>query len=303
MSRRSHLDVMFLGIAFGVATGGAWLSGCGASDEDHADEANANNGDASTGTTPSTSDDASSTDAASPGAEGGDTGSPDEDAPPPGIEPTLFQPFDGWSGNVSPDGVWRIAGTWVGTGGNTLEPKNAAMKDGLLLLTSKANTKSGAEIQTLEDYGYGYYEVRMQVTAVSGVCASFFWIEGGKDSYGPHEWDVEFLTNELSSDGGAKVHFTIHPKETSIVVDLPFHPSKALHRYGFLWKPGTIDFTADGTIVKSMSDPSLETSVKGVIMMNSWTSGDPNWGGGPPKSDATTSYDWVKYYDGATTVP
>jgi beta-glucanase (GH16 family) len=67
---------------------------------------------------------------------------------------------------------------------------------GFLSLSMAANELRGSEIQTttLPGYGCGYYETRMKVTSVPGVCASFFWIEAPK--YGPHEWDIEFLTNE-----------------------------------------------------------------------------------------------------------
>jgi beta-glucanase (GH16 family) len=215
---------------------------------------------------------------------------------------TIFEQFNGWTGNTSPDGIWRIAGTWVGTGGNTLEPENVAMTGGLLTLTSLASSKRGAELQTLTTYGYGYYETSMQVASTPGICDSFFWIQ---DGYGPREWDVEFLTNEpwVGTPDTGKVHLTLHPSEKSVVIDLPFNPSKALHRYGFLWKAGTIDFTVDGTVVKSFADASLSSTAKGFIMMNSWSSGDPNWGGGPPTKNAVTTYDWVKLYENAAAIP
>src|SRR5262249_31166452 len=78
-----------------------------------------------------------------------------------------------WSGNRSPDGIWRIAGIWTGTGGNVLDPANAQLvtsyggeTGSFLLLTSRAGVLRGGEIQTLPTYGYGYYEVRMRVSAI-----------------------------------------------------------------------------------------------------------------------------------------
>jgi beta-glucanase (GH16 family) len=224
-----------------------------------------------------------------------------------GNAPTVFQDFEPWTGNTSPDGIWRIAGVWTGTGGNTLDPANAQLtstyqgnRGGYLSLISRAGVLRGGEIQTLFSYGYGYYEVRMKVANVSGVCDSFFWIQS--PSYGPAEWDIEFLTNEswLGSGTSGQVHLTLHPGQTS-VLDLGFDPSQDFHRYGFLWTPGSISYTVDGKVVRTFTDSSLNTTAQGFIMMNTWT-GNANWGGGPPAKDAITVYDWVKYYKDATSV-
>ncbi len=213
-----------------------------------------------------------------------------------------------WPSRISPDGVWRIAGPWKGTGGNYLDPSNVTFSPtykgddgGFLLLTSKANELRGAEVQTLSTQGFGYYETRMRVTDVPGVCVSFFFIQA--PNYGPLEIDVEFLSNEpwLSSENRGKVHFSLHPSERDYVAELPFNPAKEFHLYGFLWTPGKVAFTVDGKEVHTFSDISLDGPVSGFVMMNSWT-GKRNWGGGPPAQDATSAYDWVKYYPGATSI-
>ena len=224
---------------------------------------------------------------------------------PPSVPSGIAQAFrPPWSGSVSPDGLWRIAGPWTGSGGNQLDPSLARLtgdKGGALLLSVAAHERRGAEIQTLRSFGYGYYEVKMQVTSVSGVVASFFWIE--EPHYGPHEWDIEFLTNEpwITSDHSGLVHLTLHPSNTTFVLPLPFNPSKAFHRYGFLWTPGKIVYTVDGHPAHTFVESDLTTSAKGYIMMNTWT-GNSNWGGGPPKEQATTAYSWVQFNGGATTI-
>ena len=221
----------------------------------------------------------------------------------------VYQEFQPWQGTVSPDHIWRIAGVWIGTGNNVLDPALASLMSayngqlgGYLSLSVKANSLRGSEIQSLPSYGYGYYETRMKLTSEPGVCASFFWIQA--PYYGPHEWDVEFLTNEswISSPNSGKVHLTIHPSKAEYVVDLPFNPSRDFHRYGFLWTAQSIAFTVDGQTVHTFSDPSLKTDAKGFIMMNTWT-GSPTWGGGPPAADATTYYDWVKFWPDVNSLP
>jgi len=234
------------------------------------------------------------------------------------LQPALYEEFNPpWDGVFSPDGkTWQIAGPWRATGNNLFLPANGQIVSahegqpgGYLLLTVTANKLEGGEIQTVPaDYGYGYYEVRMKVTDVPGVCVSFFWI--GKD-YGPGEIDIEFLTNEswIGSADRGQVHYTVHPdwsaNQTAYTQSLPFNPSKGFHRYGFLWTPGRLDYTVDGAIVKTFTNPpsaNLINTEGGYIMMNAWT-GNANWGGGPPTANATSAYDWVKYYAGATAVP
>src|SRR5262249_22568964 len=128
--------------------------------------------------------------------------------------PLLFMDFNpsDFNGTKSTDGVWQIAGPWVGTGSNYLDPANAQLVStysgspgGYLLLTvvstnnafngscsggaSASNPCQGSEIQTNgttaiagsayngSNLHYGYYEARVKVTNVPGVVVSFFWKE------------------------------------------------------------------------------------------------------------------------------
>ena len=230
------------------------------------------------------------------------------------ISPTVFQDFNPWSGNVSPDGIWRIAGTWTGTGGNTLQPGNVSFTNtypgesdtGFMYLTVPAGSPlRGAELQSLTTpgYSYGYYDARIMTTDVKGGgVVSFFWIE--QPNYGSHEWDVEFTLSDswAGTTNPGRVSFTTHPLDNTQWVNLGFNPSQAFHDYGFLWTPGRIDFTVDEQIVRTVTDPNLTTDATGYIMMNTW-SGVSNFGGGPPSQDATSVYDWVKFYAGATSIP
>ncbi len=130
------------------------------------------------------------------------------------MEPLIFEDFDGpYTNRVSPDGVWRLAGPWTGTGGNFLDPNLANVSGGELSLTVADNERRGSEIQTLDGYSYGYYETSMQVSPTRGVVNSFFVIAEGYDP-GTIEIDVEFLTNESwinSPDSGVSISSFIRP--------------------------------------------------------------------------------------------
>lgn len=241
---------------------------------------------------------------------------------PEGLTPTITlneefnPPWSNWP--FSPDGKWRIAGGWVGTGGNWLDPANASVvashngqAGGYLNLISRANTYSGAEIQTQGNTGgpkYGYYETRMKVTPTPGVCDSFFWIGA---NYTGGEIDVEFLTDEswIGTPDKGIVHFSVHNAGNTLnahrAYDLDFNPSLDFHRYGWLWTPDILAFTVDGAVVwvlPSSFDITTNIASSGYIMANTWT-GQQGWGGGPPTSDATTVYDWMRYYADAPSIP
>ena len=142
----------------------------------------------------------------------------------------------------------------------------------------------------------------MRVTDVPGVCAAFFWIEA--PHYGPHEIDYEFLTNEpwLGMPNQGVVHLTLHPSQKTTQLHLPFNPSSGFHRYGFLWTPGRVVFAIDGAAAYTFDDPQMVSGSGGFIMANT-TTGNANWGGGPPARKATTDYRWFKFAPGLSAVP
>ena len=67
--------------------------------------------------------------------------------------------------------------------------------------------------------------------------------------------------------------------------------------------PDAISYTVDGQVVQTYSRPACRNIPrnKGYIMVNAWT-GNPNWGGGPPAKKATSMYDWIRFYPGATAI-
>jgi chitodextrinase len=228
----------------------------------------------------------------------------------------------GTAGLTTNDGIFQIAGPWVGSGSNELEPSLAEFttadpsglgqpSTGYLTLSIAPNTPlEGSEIQslTLPGYGYGYYEVRMIVDPmqVAGGCISFFLIQAGgteqNKTYGPGEFDFEFLTNEswLTSSNTGAVHLTTHPSGVSVSQPLSFNPAKGYHRYGFLWVSGALSFVVDGTIVRTVTSSDVVLPADGVwIMANAW-SGDSSWGGGPPTATESGIYDYIEFWPNAT---
>jgi len=227
----------------------------------------------------------------------------------------INEEFNPWAGNISPDGIWRKAGVWYGSGGNELDPARAVLTSTYpgesstgfleLTITPSTNPLEGAEIQTLAGYGYGYYEVRMMPSSVSGGVASFFLI--GAPDYREPEFDIEFLLNAHN-----QVTFSNHPGSGGATYyNLGFDPTADFHNYGILWTPGpgpgvaTVADTVDGVIVHSETSANFVASPSGeFIMMNAW-SGNANFGGGPPTQNSTSVYDWVHFtsWDGESPLP
>lgn len=233
------------------------------------------------------------------------------------VAPLILQDFNQplpWTNNIDSTGIWKISGTWVGTGNNTLLASLAAgltsysgdSGAGYLALSINPGLPlEGSEIQSLptNGYSYGYYETRMKVTSVADGCASFFLIEA--PGYGPHEYDYEFLMNEAwttNSKVNGAVHLTTHPSGVSYVLNLPFNPTTGFHRYGMLWTPGKMAWYVDGKLLHSTTSSDMTTTAQMFIMANVW-SGDSTWGGGPPAQTSTTYYDWIKFWPNVTAVP
>ena len=70
----------------------------------------------------------------------------------------INEEFNPWSGNVSPDGVWQLAGSWFGTGNNqfglaretltSTYPGETSTGFLNLTITPSTNPLQGGEIQT-----------------------------------------------------------------------------------------------------------------------------------------------------------
>ncbi|CCH78780.1 putative Beta-glucanase [Nostocoides japonicum T1-X7] len=226
------------------------------------------------------------------------------------MTPTVQEDFSSWSsGRFSTDDLWQKNGDWTtGWSKNRILMTNARVHDGRLDLVSPGKVQQSGEIQSAPKapvtFSYGYYQTRMKVASTSGVCSSFFFIA---NDYGLPEIDVEFLTDEswLTSSSTGRVHLSVHKDNGTVrdyrVVDLAFNPSRAMHTYGFVIAPNAVTFDIDGRVVWRDALPTGWAGgvPHGFIMANIWT-GNPYWGGGPPSHEAVSSYDWMRYYAGAT---
>ena len=162
-----------------------------------------------------------------------------------------------------------------------------------LHLTTAENERgyAGAELCSVQTFGYGYYSFMMKPAKCQGVISSFFTYIG----WPWHEIDIEFLghnTNIVQFN-----HYTDGVGGHEYFYELGFDASLDYHEYGFDWNEDSIIYFVDGVAVyKTITQI---PSVPSKIMMNLWNVHESNtsWAGkfDPSKLPVTSSYKWIGY--------
>ncbi|KAK7718831.1 hypothetical protein SLS57_005941 [Botryosphaeria dothidea] len=152
------------------------------------------------------------------------------------------------------------------------------------------------------DLLYGSFRVAMKMTGVPGTCGAFFWFRNNS-----MEIDMEFLSRQLNSTSSSSpLNLVIHTPESAAngfdaastpdfdVQQVPFHADEGFHEYRFDWLPDRVSFYTDG---KWISDLNYTVpNEPGVLVINHWSNGNPNWSAGPPTEDAVLTISYAKAY-------
>ncbi|MDP4181876.1 MAG: glycoside hydrolase family 16 protein [Bacillota bacterium] len=173
-----------------------------------------------------------------------------------GINGGFWQKADGYSNGSMFNCTWRGANITNSNGVTTLK----------LNKDSGSKPYSGAELRTINKYGYGYYEVKMKPAKNPGIVSSFFTYTGPSDGTPWDEIDIEFLGKDTT-----KVQFNYYTKGVGNhekLYSLGFDASTSFHTYGFEWKSGSISWYVDGRAVYTATK-SIPTN-PGKIMINLW---------------------------------
>ena len=189
-----------------------------------------------------------------------------------------------------------------GTYGGRWAPENlVSTADGTKLLVRKENSAeipfSIAEAASREHYGYGRYEVVMQIGKGSGLVSAFFTYTGPWFGNPHDEIDIEFLGKDPST---VLFNYWKNGKRGSFATfDLPFDASAAPHLYAFEWLPDKITWYVDGEAFYATpeNDPGIP-STAGRVFFSHWT-GIPKmsaWHGKPTfESDASALVNCVSF--------
>ncbi len=152
-------------------------------------------------------------------------------------------------------------------GRSLLQPQNVGVRDGNLAIKLPARTLNGGEIMSKDLYGYGSYAARIKVpNSPSSITGFFLYKEPDYAS----EIDVE-IYNDTSRrimfstySGGSQTH--------TQTLTLPFDPTSGFHEYRFDYASGSINFYADGKLMKTWSDGVPKNAMR--LYVNAWY---PSW--------------------------
>ena len=171
-------------------------------------------------------------------------------------------------------------------GRTDFDPANVSVGNGFLRERIPAGTTGGAEIESMQYYGYGIYRARiMSADAPSSITGFYLYrspdlyAEIDIEIYNDGTGDVDFVTYA----DGRRTHYTQKR--------LAFDPSAAFHTYRFDYNPGSVKFYVDGELMAVYTDGLPNASMK--LLVNTWF---PSWL--PGTAPATTRYtrvDWMDY--------
>jgi endo-1,3-1,4-beta-glycanase ExoK len=165
-------------------------------------------------------------------------------------------------------------------------PENVTVSNSQLRLKIPATTTGGAEIESIEYYGYGTYKARIR-TADAPSSITGFYLYRSPDLYA--EIDIEVYNN-----GTGEVDFVTYAdgQRTHYVgKDFRFDPSADFHTYRFDYEPGAVRFYIDGNLKQTWTDGIPQDSMK--LLVNTWF---PSWlEGNAPPTARVTRVDWISY--------
>ncbi|OZJ03601.1 hypothetical protein BZG36_03696 [Bifiguratus adelaidae] len=181
---------------------------------------------------------------------------------------------------------YTIAAKYNGTLDRVFSHENVWTSPEGLNLQVTSQPTGGSVSTKRKDILYGSFRATMKTTMIAGTVASFYFYYDDNA-----EFDVELLSYQKNP---STVYWAIHPdiklanggssNLTHAVTPLNFDPTAAFHEYRMDWVPGQVTFYVD-SIMQARFVTNIP-SVPGAIIFNHWTDGDPNFGYGPPMSNA-----------------
>src|SRR5215207_3063266 len=167
----------------------------------------------------------------------------------------------------------------------------------------------GAEIESVDYYRYGTYEVKMQLPDARSSITGFFLYGGDgiaeidieafnekntNPDTGAQEGRVMFTTYAKNPDGSPNLvptHTTNGEPGNEPPMTLPFDPTAGMHVYRFDLYPGSVRFYADGVLMKQWTDGLPTDKMK--LLLNAWY---PRWmSQTAPPEDRYLNVEWIRH--------
>ena len=117
---------------------------------------------------------------------------------------------------------------------------------------------------------------------------------------------MEFLSQQYNASSHP-IDLTLQSKESVANINaagsptfeahqIPHHPKAGIHEYRFDWSRDAVSFYADGSLLRTMTSAEAVPSTPGHLVLQHWSTGNPDWTAGPPKTDAIMTVAYVKGY-------
>lgn len=167
----------------------------------------------------------------------------------------------------------------------------------------------GAEIESVDYFRYGTYEVRMRLPDAPSSITGFFLYGGdgvaeidieafneknADPKTGAQNGRVMFTTYAENPDGSPNytpTHTTNGEPGNEPPLTLPFDPTAGLHTYRFDLYPGSVRFYVDGVMMKEWTDGLPRDKMK--LLLNAWY---PRWmSQTAPPEDRSLDVEWIRH--------
>lgn len=180
--------------------------------------------------------------------------------------------------------IWTISSKKLGS--TRLETDNVFVEDGYLKIRLPENELEGGELQSVEGFGYGIYEIRMKLPLAESSITGFFMYLS-PDFY--YEIDME-LFNDPS---GTLLLTTYAEGEVSNSEEnlLGIDATKEFHNYRFEYSETKVSFYVDDQFIEEFDSGIPKGEMP--LMVNCWY---PEWRGlNSVADDQELTIDWIKY--------
>lgn len=229
-------------------------------------------------------------------------------APPVVKNPTFVEDFS--SGKLDP-AKWVVS-TWTSpmstaTHKGTFLAKNVSIVDGVLCLALTQSKMSygiaskGAEIATVEKFGYGTYEYSVKASSTAATPGALGEPVSGSITgcfnYLPAsatEIDIEVEGNERNRTTQLTtwINETKPNEHTNVAPAGNVLPHQAFFDYKVIWAPGKIEFYRNNVLIGTHTK--VVPTDAAPFMFNHWGTNGPDWGG--LATPDVTRYMWVKNF-------